>query len=239
MTALVLVPVLSAERAGADTPRVALSVSPAQLVLTPPSSRRITLRNDGAERVVVSATRRALGRQAGSKQWLQVTPPRLTLRPGANAVLTLRASRSRNAEPGEHPLLILLTTRPVRGDRVNIQARLGVRIKMRVPGRVVRRLIFGGLRIRRVGSARSLLLSVANRGNVSIPLRGRISVLLLKRGKQRARLIPRVRRVLRPRTRSAVEVRYSGRLRGLVIAVVRVRFGSAAPAVERRYRLRL
>lgn len=239
VTALALVPVLSAERAGADTPRVALSVSPAQLVLTPPSSRKITLRNDGAESVVVDGTRRALGRQAASKQWLRVTPARLTLRPGATAVLTLRARRSRSAEPGEHPLLILLTARPVRGHRVNVQARLGVRIKMRLPGRVVRRLIFGRLRIRRVGSARSLLVSVANRGNVSIPLRSRISVSLFKRGKQRARLIPRAPRVLRPRTRSVVELRYRGRLRGLVTAVVRVRFGSAARTLERRYRLRL
>lgn len=239
VTALPLAPALSAEWAGADTPRVALSVSPAQLVLTPPTSRKITLRNDGAERVVVDAMRRALGRQTASKRWLRVTPQRLTLRPGTNAVLTLRASRSRDAEPGEHPLIVFLTTRPVRGDRVNVQARLGVRIKMRVPGRVVRRLVLGRLRIRRAVSARSLLVSVANRGNVSIPLRGRISASLFKRGKKRARLTPRARRVLRPRTRTVVELRYRGRLRGHVIAVLRVRLGPAAPTMERRYQLRL
>jgi hypothetical protein len=197
------------------------------------------VRNDGAERVVVDVTKRALGRQAASKQWLRVTPPGLTLRPGANAVLTLRARRSRDAEPGEHPLLILLTTRPVRGDRVNVQARLGVRIRMRVPGRVVRRLILGELRVRRAGGVRSLRVSVANRGNVSVSLRGRVSISLFKSGKQRARLIPRARRVLSPRTRSLVEVRYRGHLRGLVTALVRVRLGPTTPTLAHRYRLRL
>jgi hypothetical protein len=195
------------------------------------------VRNDGAGRVAVDVTRRALGRQAASKEWLRVTPPRLTLRPGANAVLTLRATRSRAAEPGEHPLLVLLTTRPVRGDRIDVQARLGVRIRVRVPGRVVRRLILGGLRVRRAGTARSLLVSVANRGNVTIPLRGRISVSLFRRGKQRAQLEPRAPSVLRPRARTVVEVRYRGRLRGPVIAVVRVALGS--DTMGRRYRLRL
>jgi hypothetical protein len=238
-TALVLASAPSAEGADANRPRVALSVSPAQLALAAPGSRRIKLRNDGAERVVVDVTRRTLGRQTAAKTWLQIVPVRLLLRSGESAILTLRVKRPRRAEPGEHAVLVLLTTRALRGDRVNVQVRLGVRIRMRVPGRIVRQLTLGGLRVHRRRDARIMFVSVANRGNVTVQLRGHVTASLVRRGQQLARLSPRARRALLPGARAVLALRYSGPLRGLVTAVVSVRLGSAIRVVERRYRIRL
>lgn len=237
--ALLPAPAPSAEGAGAGRPRVALSVSPARLALAAPGSRRIKLRNDGAERVVVDVTRRAVGRQTAAKTWLRIVPARFVLRSGESASLTLRVTRPRRAEPGDHHVLVLLTTRPLRGGRVNVQVRLGVRITMRVPGRIVRRLTLGDLRVHRRRGARFMLVSVANRGNVTVQLRGHVTALLVRRGQPLARLSPRVRRALFPGARALLALRYSGRVHGPVTAVVRVRLGSGIRVVERRYRILL
>ena len=238
-TVLVLAPAPSAEGAGADRPRVALSVSPAHLALTAPGSRTIKLRNVGAERVVVDATRRTFGRPTAAKTWLQIVPARLVLRSGESAILTLRVKPPRRAEPGDHQVLVLLTTRPPRGGRVNVQVRLGVRVRMVVPGRIVRRLTLGGLRVHRRRDARFMFVSVANRGNVTVQLRGRVTALLLRHGQPLARLSPHPQRPLIPGDRAVLALRYSGRLGGLLTAVVRIRLGPGVRAVERRYRIHL
>jgi hypothetical protein len=237
--ALVLASAPSAAGAGADRPRVALSVSPAQLALTAPGARTIKLRNNGSERVVVDVTRRTLSPQPAAKTWLQIAPARLVLHSGESAILTLRASPPRRAEPGEHHVLVLLTTHPLRGGRVNVQVRLGVRIRMVVPGRIVRRLRLGGLRVHRRRDAPLMFVTIANRGNVTIQLRGRVSASVVWRGRQLAPLSPRARRELLPGTRATLRLRYSGRIRDLVTVVVRVRLGSGVRIVERRYRIRL
>jgi hypothetical protein len=236
-TVLVLASAPFAAGADADRPRVALSVSPARLALTAPGARTIKLRNNGADRVVVDVTRRPLGPQSAVKTWLQTTPARLVLHSGESAVLTLRASPPRRAEPGEHHVLVLLTTRPLRGGRVNVQVRLGVRVRVVVPGPIVRRVTLGGLRVHRRHTARVLFVSVANRGNVTVQLRGRVSALLVRRGRQLARLSSPVRRALPPGSRAVLALRYRGRVRGLVTAVVQI--GVGVRIVERRYRIRL
>jgi hypothetical protein len=239
LTALVLASAPSAEGAGADRPRVALSVSPARLELAAPGSRTIKLRNDGAERVVVDVSRRTLGGQAAAKTWLRVVPAHVLLRSGESAILTLRVKPPGRAEPGDHHVLVLLTTRPLRGGRVNVQVRLGVRIKMVVPGRIVRRLTLGGLRVHRQRDARIIFVPVANRGNVTIQLRSCVTASLVRRDQQLARLSPPRQRALLPGARAVLALRYSGRARGLLTAVVRVRLGPGVRAVERRYRIRL
>jgi hypothetical protein len=239
LTVVVLAPTPSAEGAGADRPRVALSVSPAQLAVAAPGSRRIKLRSDGVERVVVDVARRAVTRQTAAKEWLQVVPARLFLRPGRSAVLTLRVRPPRAAEPGDHHFLLLLTTRPLRGSHVTLHVRLGVRVKVRVPGQVVRQLALGSLRVHRARGARFLLVSVANRGNVTLQLRGRVTASLFRRGQQVARLSPPARRALLPGAHTLLRLRYGGRVRGHVIAIVRVRLGPGVRAVKRRYRIRL
>ena len=237
LTALVLASAPSSAGADADRPRVALSVSPARVALAAPGSRTIKLRNGGAERVVVDVTRRPLGPQPAAKAWLQITPARVVLRSGESAILTLRASPPRRAEPGEHRVLVLLMTHPLRGGRVNVQVRLGVRVKVVVRGRIVRRLTLGRLRVHRRRDARFLFVSVANRGNVTVQLRGRVAALLVRRGQQLARLSSPARRALLPGARAVLALRYRGRLRGLVTAVVHIDFG--VRIVERRYRIRL
>jgi len=237
-TVLALAPAPSAEGAGAERPRVALFVSPAHLTVAAPGSRKINVRNDGAERVVVDVARRAVARQTGTKTWFQVLPSRLSLRSGRSAVLTLRV-KPRGAEPGEHQVLVLLTTRAPRGNHVTLRVRLGVRVSVRVPGRIVRHLALGGLRIHRTRGARFMFVSVANRGNVTEQLRGHVTAWLLQHGRPLARLRPAVRRALSPGSRALLALRYGGRVRGLVIAAVRVRLGPGGRVVERRYRLRL
>jgi hypothetical protein len=133
---------------------------------------------------------------------------------------------------------VLLRTRPLRGGRVNVQLRLGIRIKMVVPGRIERHLAFGGLRVQRRRDARFMFLPVANRGNVTVQLRGQVSASLIRHGRQLARLSPRSRSALRPGARTVLALRYDGHVRGLVIAVVRIQLGSDI-RVERRYRIRL
>jgi hypothetical protein len=231
ITALVPASAPSAEGAGgAARPRVALSVSPAQLALTVPGSRRIRVRNEGAERVVVDVTQGT---------WLRIVPERLSLRSGDSAILTLRLRRPAHAEPGDHRAVVLLSTRPLRAGRVNVQVRLGLRVKMRVPGRIVRRLTLGTLNVRRKHGARVMLVSVANRGNVTVPLRGHVAASLLRPGRQPARLRVRARRALLPRARALIALRSSGGVHGRVIAVVRIRLGPGIRIVERRYRIRL
>jgi hypothetical protein len=110
---------------------------------------------------------------------------------------------------------------------------------MVVPGRIVRRLTLGGLRVRRGHGARFMFVSVANRGNVTVQLRGRVTALLVRRGQQLARLSRPARRVLLPGARAVLALHYQGRVRGLVTAVVQIRVGSGIRLVERRYRIRL
>jgi hypothetical protein len=218
---------------------VGLSVSPARLALAAPGSRTIKVRNDGAERVVVDATRRTLGRETAAKAWLRIVPARVVLRSGERATLTLRVSPPQRAEPGDHHVLVLLTTRPLRGGRVNVQVRLGVRLRMVVPGPIVRQLAVGGLRVRRRPAVRLMFVSVVNRGNVTVQLRGCVTALLVRRGHQLARLSPSAQRALLPGARTLITVRYGGPVRGRVTAVLQIRLGPGIRLVERRYRIRL
>jgi hypothetical protein len=238
-TALVLASGASAEGARVDRPRVALSVSPARLALAVPGSRTIKLRNDGADRVVIDATRRTVGRETTAKTWLQIVPRRVVLRPSESATVTLRASPPPRAEPGDHHVLVLLTTRPPSGGRVNVQLRLGVRLRMVVPGRIVRRLIVGDLHVRRRRATRFIFVSVVNRGNVTVRLRGRVTAVLVRRGRQVGRLSPVTQRALLPGTRALIALRYAGPVRGPVTAVVQIRLGPGIRLVERRHRIRL
>jgi hypothetical protein len=227
--ALALAPAPAAARVGAERPRVQLTISPARLTLTAPAARRITLRNTGARRVVVEVAPRAA--------WLLVTPARLELRSGASRSVTLRVPRPQRAEPGEHRARVLLTTRPLGGGRVDVKVRLGIRVTMRVAGRVVRRLALGPLRLRSRRKARLILVTVGNEGNVTVNLRGQVSASLLRHRRRVSRLGVQAPATLRPGKRAVVILRYTGRRRGVVTALLRVRLGR--DTVARSYRLRL
>jgi hypothetical protein len=209
---------------------VALSVSPARVALVAPASRTVELRNNGSERVVVDMSRKSVDRR-GPKPWLAIRPARVVLRAGSSMKVTLRAGL-RSAMPGDHQMLLLLVGRSLERRGVAVQLRLGVPVRVRMPGRIFRRLDIRGLRIRRQKHARDLLVSLVNRGNVTEQLRGQLSVTLIRDGRVVSRLRTRLRELF-PGVRTIVPLRYTGRLRGRVTAVVKVR------GQERRYHLRL
>jgi hypothetical protein len=212
---------------------VALTVSPARAVLLAPASRTLQLGNPGTERMGVEVSWRSLGPRTGPDRWLTIGPRRLVLRAGARAVLTVRAGPG--ASPGDHHVLVLLTGRPLHAPRVAVRLRLGVRLRIRAPGRLVRRVAVEGLRARHFKGKRTLVVSVANRGNVTEQLRGRLTVTLVRHSRVISRLRFQRSRELFPGARAVVALPYAGSAHGLVTALVSVRGSPSA----RRYRLRL
>jgi hypothetical protein len=216
---------------------VALTVSPAHAVLLAPSSRTLQVSNHGTERVALEVDWQSVGYRLGPNHWLSIAPRRLVLRGGARAVLTVRAGPG--ASPGDHQLLVLITGRPIERGRLAVQIRVGVRVRVRAPGRLVRKLVVDGLRARRLNRERALLVSLANRGNTTEQLRGRLTVTLLARNRFVSRLRLGRSRELYPGTRAVVALPYAGRARGVVTAIVTLRIGANLRPLERRYRLLL
>lgn len=218
----------------------ALSASPERVMLTGSAAAPLELTNHGAAPLVVEARpggvlldvrgRPRLVSRPGAARWLSVRPRLVSLAPGATARLAVAASPPQRAAPGDHHAVVLLTTRPVRGARVAVRMRLGVRIVVRLPGRIVRRIEVQGVRVRRTGT---LDVSVANLGNVTERLR--LTVTLLRRGRRIAILRAAARELL-PHTRALVGLRYPRRLRGRVTALVELR--GTMPA-RRAFQLRL
>ena len=177
-----------------------------------------------------------MGRRAldgrGAKHWLTVRPARVLLRAGAETKVTVRAG-VHGAAPGDHGLLLLLVGRPLDGTGVAVRLRLGVPVRVRVPGRIVHRLSIRGLAVRRHRRSRDLLVSVANLGNVTEQLRGQVTVSIMRGGRVLSRLRPRRLHELFPGMRTLLTLRYAGGIRGPVTAVVKARDR------QRRYRLRL
>jgi hypothetical protein len=234
--------------AGAQRPVVSLSASPSRVELAGRSAVTVALRNVGTAPVVVEAAPEGLvvdvrGRpriggarsvRPSAAAWITVRPRRVSLRAGGSARLELRSRPPRRAEPGDHHAALLLSTLPVQRGRVGVRMRLGVRVVVRVPGRIVRRLAVRGVRVRRARGGRYLDVALANLGNVTERLdRGRVAVTLLARGRVLARLRTAPRELL-PRTRGLAIARYAGRRRGLVVARVEVR-----GAGRRAFRIRL
>lgn len=216
---------------------VALTVSPAHAVLFAPTSRTLQVSNLGAEQVAVDVAWRSLGRGIAPNRWLSIAPRRLVLRSGRRALLTVRAGPG--ATPGDHHLLVLVTGRPVNRTRIAVQLRLGVRVHIRAPGQLIHRLAIEGLRTRRFKSKRAMLVSLANRGNVTEQLRGRLTVTLINRNRVISRLRLGRFRELYPGARAVVALPYTGRARGVVTAVVILRLGAHRQPLVRRYRLSL
>jgi hypothetical protein len=223
--------------AAAGVAAAALSVTPVHLRLSGASSRTITVTNAGNAAAAVEARpgsfvldRRGKPTLARERQpaagWLRLRPRRLVLVPGGSAVVTVTAAAPARALPGDHPALVLLTTRPPRAAGVAIRVQIGVVVFVRVAGRIVHRLELGALRVRQ----RVLEASVANRGNVAE--RVRVHIFLSRRGRVLARLGP-VARTLLPHSRGIARFRYRGRLRGWVTARVE------AGALRRTFRIRL
>jgi hypothetical protein len=166
----------------------------------------------------------------GGRRWLSVRPRRLALAPGASRPVTVRSVVPRGAEPGDHPALVLMTTRPSSLETLAVRVRLGVVVAVRVPGKIVRRLRV--LRVH-VTRARTLRLLVANRGNVTEkPARGCLRLTLRRHRRAVVRLRPLVHELL-PRTAGLVEPRYRIRRPGpLVVRVLPTRRSARCAAIR-------
>lgn len=207
-----------------------LSVTPAHVHLAGAASGTIRVTNAGADAVVVDAGfagyaldtrgRPLIARRATTR--FLVRPRRFSLRPGGVEQLSVRAVLPRTAAPGEHDGLVLLDTRSTGPGHLSVSLQVGIVVDVRVPGKVVRRLVVRSLQVRRTATGRALHLVVANRGNISESLVARVS--LLRRGRLVARLLPRPtghgpQRIL-PRAAGVVDLPYRGSLRGRMVAVV-------------------
>jgi hypothetical protein len=217
--------------AGGAPPVVALSATPSRVLLDARGTTEVEVSNAGRSSIRVTAAPDGLAldlhgrptvRRARTSRWLNVTPRALTLLPGAASMLTVRSSAPPTAEPGDHHAVLLLTTRPLARAGVSVRMRVGVRVVIRVPGTVVRRLRIERLRLVR---GRRLDVTLANLGNVTEELvRGRLCVELRGSGRLLARLHA-PRRELLPRTRAVVSFGYPRRARHAVTAQVAIRDG--------------
>jgi hypothetical protein len=226
---------------------IALSATPLRLKLTGASASVITVRNPGRRTLLVDVSRAGFMRALrgaprvrpahGAVTWLRLRPRRFRIAPGAKATLHVVAAPPRRASPGDHPALVLLTTRPLGVHRVRLRLRVGVIVVLHVRGRIVRRLEARRLTVRRARAGRMLELLLANRGNVTERLGGdRLRIVLLRHGRTFATLRAR-RRELLPRSAGIAEFAYRGRVRGSVLA--RVQLPSSVRGRRRSFHVRL
>jgi len=226
---------------------IALSASPLRVTLRGASTSAITVRNPGRKALVIDVSRAGLVRSLrgrarvrparGAAAWLRVRPRRLRVAPGARAVLHVAAAPPRRAEPGDHPALVLLTTRPLGARRVRVRLRLGIIVVLHVRGRIVRRLDARSLVVRQQGSRRLLELRLVNRGNVTERLGANgLRLVLAARGRTLATLRPK-RRELLPRSVGLAEFTYRGAARGDALARIELR--PPVRGVPRVFRIRL
>lgn len=225
---------VAASLAGAATGGgIGLSASPLRVTLRGSGVAAVTVRNPGRRALVVEVSRAEFARTLHGRPrirpardasaWLRFRPRRLSVAPGGKAVLHVRAAPSGRAEPGDHPALVLLTTRPLGKRRVRVRLRIGVVVDLRVPGRIVRRLDARALTVRRLGESRALGLLLINRGNVTERLgQDGLHLVLSRNGRRFATLRPQ-REELLPRSRGMAEFAYRGPVRGPVDARIELR----------------
>jgi hypothetical protein len=227
-------------------PIVSLSASPATLAVTPDKTRKVNLTNFGSSRLVVRITTSGLsvdlrgrprleahpaaGRNAA--RWLRIRPRTVVIPARARRVVSVGVRMPRRAQPGDHHAALVFATRPLDRLRVGVRVRVAVRIGVRAPGLVRRRLTIAWLRVRRAGRGRRLELRLSNRGNITEELTGRIGIVLATSPRTVLRLGGR-REVL-PARDAIVTADYRGRYRGAVTALVTVR-----ASATRRFRVRL
>ena len=249
-TALVLVPASAGASAG--RPPVALTATPARVVLAGSGRTTLHVRNSGTKRVVVDVSHAGFrldlrgrprivwsGGARSAAAWLTLQPTHFTIGPRSTASVVVTAKVPRGAEPGDHDALALLGTRPVASGRVGVRLRLGVVVVVRAPGRIVRRLEMHGLHVVRRPRATDLELAVANLGNVTEALRGARAVLSKAKNGRVVAAASGANRDLRPRTRGIVAFRYRRTVHGWMTARVVIPADGSRRRLLRTYRIRL
>jgi hypothetical protein len=219
-------------------PPVSLVASPAHVALAGTARRVVTVTSTGSRPVTVEVVKAGYGldlrgrprvlRRAPS--WISVRPRRLTIAPGARAALVVVSSLPPHAEPGDHPQLVLLTTRPLRTAALSVRMRLGVVVVVRAPGRIVRRLEALRLRLR----PRRLELLVANLGNVTETIARRcVTVTIRRSSRLLVRLHPAARSLL-PHTSGLLELVFHRPKRGRLRIGVALSTGPPCVSPRRR-----
>jgi hypothetical protein len=225
----------------------AIAVTPARLALVGASSASVRLTSAVPEVVRAKALglavdlggRPSVAAPADASAWLRVRPQRLTVRRGG-ATISVTARPPPRARPGDHVALLLITTRSPLSAGVAVRVRIGIVVTVRVPGRLVHRVVLARVRVRRIGRRRIVEVDIANRGNVTEQfVRGTVTVLLARRGRTFARLVSAARDLL-PGHRGRAALVYRGAVRGPVRALVEIGSSrSGPPALRRLLRLRL
>lgn len=226
---------------------IALSASPLCLTLRGASNAAVVVRNPGRRTMLVDVSRAGfarslhgkprVGQTRGVANWLRMRPKRIRIAPGKKGILHVRSVPACRAAPGDHPALMLLTTRPLGVHHVRVRMRVGVRVDLRIRGRIVRRLDARGLTVHRNGRRRLLELRLVNRGNVTVTLGGGgLQLALLRKGRRLTTLRP-VRQELLPHSAGIATFTYGGRVRGPVL--VRVELQSPMRGPQRAFRVRL
>jgi hypothetical protein len=212
---------------------IGLSATPLRLTLRGAAARAVTVRNPGRRTLLVEVSPAGFARSlrgkprvrpaGGAAGWLRIRPKRIRVAPGAKGVFHVRAAPPRRATPGDHPALVLLTTRPLGVRHVRVRLRVGVIVVLRVRGRIVRRLDARALAVRRRGAMRRLELRLVNRGNVTEWLGGDGLRLTLLRGRRKLATLWPAPRELLPHSAGIAVFGYRGRLRGDVLARIQLR----------------
>lgn len=233
LLALVLGAVAASIPGAAAGRGIGLSASPMRLSLKGASGAAITVRNPGRRPLLVDVSRAGFARSlrgrpqvrpaGAAADWLQLRPRRIRIPAGAKGVLHVRAVPQRGAAPGDHPALVLLTTHPLGVRHVRVRLRVGVIVVLRVRGRVVRRLDARALTVEHRGTARVLELRLFNRGNVTEELGADGVRLSLSRGGQRFAMLRPQHGELLPHSAGIAAFTYRGRVRGPVVARIRLR----------------
>lgn len=229
--ALLVAAVVSAP--GASSAGIGLSVNPLRLELAGGSGTTIVVRNPSKRSMLVRVAPAGFARSlrgrplvqtaGGAATWLRVGPRNLRIAPGRAARLRVRAKPPRSAKAGDHPALILLTTRPPGRRSVQILLRIGVEVLVRVKGRTVRRLEPQELKVRRHRAERLLELRLFNGGNVTERLDGASLRLVLSRNGRWVSTLRAGPLELLPHSAGIAEFVYRGRVRGAVRGRIELR----------------
>lgn len=225
-----------------------LAAAPARVTLAGAGSKTIRVTNSGGRTAIVDVAPAGFALDLrghprivpAARLRLVLRPRRLGLRPGEVSTLTVSASLPPNARAGDHPALVLLTTRPRPGAGLGVRLRIGIVVIVRVPGAVAHKIAVGSMRVRRARAGARLELTLLNRGDVTERLgRDRVRVTLRRRGRVLARLRAAPREIF-PRARASESFRYRGRLRGPATALVEIDRPADGVAILRRtFRIRL
>ena len=246
--ALIVAAALIPSAAAGRVPAAALGVSPLRLELKGASTAPITVQNPGARPLVVTVSRAGFARTLhgkprikaahGAAGWLSVLPHRRRLAPHATASFRVAAQPPAWARPGDHPALVLLTTRPRQDKKVHVLLRVGVVVLVRVAGTVVHDLVPQALSVRSRQATRLISLRLANRGNVAERLGASRLHLALARGDRTFATLRAHRLELLPHSAGIAQFAYRGAVRGRIRATVVFRPATLGRARSFRVTLR-